>query len=417
MKKIFISVALLISTCGFGYAQGFKIGLNYPETGPYEIQGKFQIQAAKMAVDEINGSGRILGRNVQLVITDSKSQPYLSQRNVEKLFDEDKCEMVFGGSSSGVAIAAGKVAREREKLFFGTLTYSNETTREEGHKYIFRECYDAWMGAKVLAKYLKDAYTGKKFFYITADYTWGWTTEQSIRDFSGTDNKRIHRRAYTPFPKATDEDFKAALEKARDARADVLVLVLFGKDMATGVKMATDMGLKKTMAIVVPNLTLGMAESGGPQAMEGVVGALPWEWNIPFIYNYDNGKKFVEKFSKLYNSYPSTSAASAYTILFQYKDAVERVKTTDTRTVIQALENHRFVSLKDEQMWRDFDHSCVQTVYAVKCKPMSEVLKDKFKQDYFEIINTMPGYEAAITKDEWVKYRKEAGKPDVLEWK
>ncbi len=150
--------------------------------------------------------------------------------------------------------------------------------------------------------------------------------------------------------------------------------------------------------------------------MEGVVGALPWCWNIPYIYGYDKGKAFVEKFAKRYDFYPSTSAASAYTILYQYKDAVERAKTFETKAVIAALEGHRFTLLKDEQMWRKFDHQCIQTVYAVKCKPAEEVSADKFKQDYFDIINKMSGEEAAITEERWTEARKKANKPPALEW-
>jgi branched-chain amino acid transport system substrate-binding protein len=71
--------------------------------------------------------------------------------------------------------------------------------------------------------------------------------------------------------------------------------------------------------------------------------------------------------------------------------------------------------LKDEQQWRDFDHQSVQTVYAVRCKPEVEVLKDKFKLDYFEIISAMPGEEAVRTREEWNAVRKAAGKPTELE--
>lgn len=416
IKKSLMVMLMLLVFHGAVYADNVKIGMNYPETGPYAALGQDQIRAAKMAVEELNFMGGILGRKIELVTTDSKSDPYLSSRNAEKLIDQDGCIMLFGGSSSAVAIAVGKVARSREKLFFGTLTYSNETTREEGHKYIFRECYDAYMGAKVLSKYLKEKFSGKTFFYVTADYSWGWTTEASIREFTNTTDKRTHKRVYMPFPKATEADFTSALTKARESRADVLVIVLFGADMTTALRLATQMGLKGTMSIVVPNLTIRMAEDAGPQVMEGIVGALPWCWNVPYLYGYDKGKKFVEKYSALYGGYPSTSSASAYTILYQYKEAVERAGTFDTKAVIRALEGHKYVSLKDEQIWRDFDHQSVQTVYAVKCKPMAEVFKDKFKQDYFEIINSMPGHEAAISQEEWIKARKAAGKPEVLEW-
>jgi ABC-type branched-subunit amino acid transport system substrate-binding protein len=411
---MFAAVMILFSS--LAAADDVKIGLNYPKTGPYEVQGLAQLRAAEMAVDEINKSGGILGRKIVIIVKDSESKADVATRNVEDLIDKDGVEMVFGGSASSVAIAGGLAARSRGKIYFGTLTYSNETTGSEGHKYMFRECYSSWMGAKVLSKYMTENFTGKKYFYITADYTWGRTTEESIRKFSNTEDTSKHKGVLTPFPSATDQDFKKALTEAKFSNPDVLVLVLFGNDMVQALKLATAMGLKQKMAVVVPNLTLGMAKSAGPKVMEGVVGAVPWEWNIPYKYNYPRGIKFVEDFSARYSAYPSTSAASAYSILYQYKDAVERAKSFDSKQVIAALEDHRYSLLKDEQWWRPFDHQNIQTVYAVKCKPLQEVLKDKYQEDFFEVINTMPGAEAAKTREEWNEERRKANKPLELEW-
>ncbi|MCI5157286.1 MAG: ABC transporter substrate-binding protein [Candidatus Electrothrix sp. AUS1_2] len=412
------TVFFLGTTTGYGHADSVRIGLNYPQTGPYSVQGKAQLDAVRLAVQEINEQGGILGRNVELVMRDTQSQPKVSTDNVLELIDKENCEMIFGGSSSAVAIAGGKAAKSRGKLYFGTLTYSNTTTAEAGHKYMFRECYNAWMGAKALGKYLVDAnLQGLKYFYITADYTWGRTTEESIRTFSLTTDHRRHMRRYVPFPGATYKDLSDALSWAGAVKPDVLVLVLFGKDMSRALSILKERDMKKNYkAIVVPNLTLGMAIEAGAEAMEGVIGALPWAWNVPYKYNYPKGKEFVEKFAKIHNSYPSSSAASAYTILYQYKDAVERVGTFDTKKVIEALEGHAFVSLKDEQVWRAFDHQAVQSVYTVRCKPAEEVSQDRFKQDYFEILYKMDGEEAARTEEQWLEIRKAADMPAELEF-
>ncbi len=418
-KLLFFFVStVMLGITGYGYAESVKIGLNYPQTGPYSVQGKAQLDAARLAVQEINEQGGILRRTVELVTKDTQSKADVSTNNVLEMIDKENCEMIFGGSSSAVAIAGGKAAQSRGKLYFGTLTYSNTTTAEAGHKYMFRECYNAWMGAKVLGKYLVDAnLQGLKYFYITADYTWGRTTEESIRTFSLTTDTRRHMRHYVPFPGATDKDLSDALQWAGAVKPDVLVLVLFGKDMSRALNILEKHGMKKNYkAIVVPNLTLGMAIEAGAEAMEGVIGALPWAWNVPYKYNYPKGKEFVEKFAKIYNSYPSSSAASAYTILYQYKDAVERAGTFDTKKVIEALEGHSFVSMKDEQVWRAFDHQAVQSVYTVRCKPAEEVRRDKFKEDYFEILYKMDGDEAARSKEYWLKLRKDANKPAELEF-
>jgi len=413
-----IRIAILTALCVLSAltlpalaADAIKIGLNYPETGPYAVEGLDQLQAAQMAVAEINAAGGILGQPITLVVADSQSKPDVAKANVTKMIDVDGVKMVFGGASSGVAVAVGEICQQKGVPFFGTLTYSTDTTGKDGHRHTFRECYDSYAGAKAMASYMNQNYAGKKYFYITADYTWGWTTEECFRKFTKTTDVAVHKGMKTPFPGATEADFSKALSLAKMVKPDVLVLVLFGKDMSTAIRLATAMGLKTTSAVVVPNITLGMAESGGPKVMEGVVGALPWDWSIPYKYGYERGKQFVEAFAAKYNRYPGTSGASAYTILHEYKAAVERASSFESAAVIKALEGHSYTLLKDEQTWRDFDHQSVQTVYVVRCKPEVAVLKDKFKLDYFEVLSSMPGAEAFVTKPEWQAQRQAAGKP------
>lgn len=396
-------------------AETVKLGMNYPKTGPYQVQGLDQWRAANLAVEEINAAGGIQGKQVEIVWRDSQSKADVSTRNVTDLIDNEGARMIFGGSSSGVAVAAGKVCQEKGIPFFGTLTYSTATTGVEGHRYTFRECYDAWMGANAIADYLNQNHAGQTYFYITADYTWGHTTEASLRELTQTKDTDAHRGVMTPFPGASAEDFKKALAFAKMVDPDVLVLVLFGNDMVTCVRNATAMGLKQKMQIVVPNLTLGMAEGAGPKVMEGVIGAVPWCWQVPYQYDHSRGKTFVETFADRYGRYPSTSGASAYTIVYQYKDAVERVDSFAGNDVVKALEDHAYTLLKDEQYWRAFDHQSIQTVYAVVCKPEAAVLQDKYKLDYFQILSSTPGEEAAITLAQWEQARTAAGKESRLE--
>ncbi|MBN2580195.1 MAG: substrate-binding protein [Pirellulales bacterium] len=416
MRNFFVVMLCVAGFCTIAAGgETVKVGLNYPKTGPYAAEGLDQWRAANMAVEEINAAGGILGKPVEIVWRDSQSKPDIATTNVIELIDQEGAKMIFGGSSSGVAVAAGKVCQEKGVPFFGTLTYSTDTTGKDGHRYTFRECYDSWMAAKVLSSYLKKNFPNKKYFYITADYTWGHTTEDSMRKLTDTTDKSKHKSMLTPFPTATDADFQKAVAMAKLVKPDVLVLVLFGNDMSNCIRQATAAGLKSNMQIVVPNLTLGMAEGGGPKVMEGVIGALPWCWRVPGKYNYPRGQEFIDAFAAKYNRYPSTSGGSAYTILHQFKDAAERTKSLDGKDLVKALEGYTYTSLKDPQQWRDFDHQSVQTVYTVKCKPQAEVMKDRYQLDYFEIIDSMPGDEAACTRQEWDAARKTAGQPTQLE--
>ncbi|MAK92221.1 MAG: branched-chain amino acid ABC transporter substrate-binding protein [Oceanospirillaceae bacterium] len=395
-------------------AESVKLGLNYPSTGRYKQQGLAQARGALMAVDEINTSGGVLGRPLELLTANSASKPDKSVENVKELAAQG-VSMLFGGSSSAVAIAAGKEAARHNLIYFGTLTYANETTGSEGHRHMFRETYNAHMAAKALAAYLNDSLQGKKLFYITADYSWGWSTEKSLREFTGTQDTAAHPGVTTTYPRPRDADFRSALQQARDSGADVLMLVQFGDDMAMALKLAHSMDLKDKMTIIVPNLTLGMAKSAGAGILENVIGAAPWTWKVPYQYDFAGGKKFVEDFVGRYQTYPSSSAASAYSIVYQFKDAAERSGSLDTEKLISALENHSYVHLKDQQTWRAFDHQNVQSVYVVKTRPRNDVLVSELREDFFDILLQLPGDEAALTEAEWQAVRKAAGKPLQLE--
>ncbi|MBM95815.1 MAG: branched-chain amino acid ABC transporter substrate-binding protein [Oceanospirillaceae bacterium] len=395
-------------------ADTIKLGLNYPSTGRYKEQGIAQARGALMAVEQINAAGGINGKKLELLTANTASKPDKAVENVKKLAGQG-VSMLFGGSSSAVAIAAGKEAKKHDLLYFGTLTYANATTGKEGHTHMFRETYNAWMTAKALAFYLNQDLQGKKIFYITADYSWGHSTEASLRNFTNTQDEVMHPNAVVKFPRPRQADLEAALIKARDAEADVLMLIQFGDDMATALEIAYKMGLRDKMQIVVPNLTLGMAKSAGAGLLEGIVSTVPWCWRVPSMYGFEKGKKFVEDFSDRFQMYPSTSAATAYTIVYQFKEAVERAGSLKTSRLITALEGHTYTSVKDPQTWRKFDHQSVQSVYVVKGKKRAEVLADKFNEDYFEVVLSIPGNTAARTYEQWVAVRERAGKPTKLQ--
>jgi len=395
-------------------ADPITLGLNYPRTGSYKEEGLSQMRGALLAIDEINAKGGVLGRPLQLSSRNSASRPDKAVANVDRLADEGVA-MLFGGVSSAVAIAASKRARERGLIYFGTITYSNDTTGKDGHRYMFRECNNAWMSARVLGQHLNETMPGKRYFYLTADYTWGHTSESSLRQATNTTDQSKHPGTKTPFPGARLSDFRKALQQAEQSGADILALVLYGEDMVRAMRIADEMGLNKKMQIAVPNLSMTMVEAAGPDIMSGVLGTEPWTWRVPEIEGSQRGKAFVKDFGERYQTHPSSSAAAAYTIVHQWAEAAARAKSIDSEKVIAALEGHRYTLLKDEQYWRSFDHQSVQTVYAVKVKPRNEVLKDPFRQDYFEIVHRLDKEVAAPSLAEWQEERRSANQPLQLQ--
>ncbi len=233
-----------------------------------------------------------------------------------------------------------------------------------------------------------------------------------FRKYTETEDKFDHRGFLTKFGA---EDYKNVLTLAQELNTEVLVLILFGRDLEIALNQVQEMGLKNKMQVVVPYLNLDAAEGVGPEVMEGIIGAAAWFWKLPWEEKYPKGMEFVKKYMEKFSRYPSEEAASAYTVLHQYREAVERAKTFESRAVIQALEGHKYISLKDEQLWRAFDHQSLQTVYALRCKKAEEVKKDRYKADYFEILDRLKGEDAAVTKEEWDAARAAVSAPPALE--
>ena len=86
---------------------------------------------------------------------------------------------------------------------------------------------------------------------------------------------------------------------------------------------------------------------------------------------------------------------------------MRRSASSDSETLIAALEDHSYQLLKDEQQWRAFDHQNLQSIYAVRVRKREQIMSDPFKQHYFEIIHRMSGEQAAPSHDEWIQERGE----------
>jgi branched-chain amino acid transport system substrate-binding protein len=391
---LFVALIFVASLTHAATDKEVIIGLNVPLSGPYVLQGNDQLNAYALAKVEVDKQGGILGRQIRYLIADSKSDPKVSVQNVQKFVDQG-VDMVTGGSSSGVAVAVSKLCQEKKKLFLATLTYSNDTTGKDAHRHTFRECYSAWMAAKALGKYLKKSFPNKKYFYITADYTWGWTTRDSMKKFTGTESASD---ILIPLGEPLGSPrYKEAIQKALDEKTEVLVLVLFGTDMIAGLRAAIDMGAKDKMQIIVPNLEMHMTLGYNDHPISGVIGAMPWYWEVPYKYNFEAGKKFVEDYRTRYGKPPCTGGATAYTNIMLYKDAVERVKSFDPKLIIPALEGYTFTSLKDKETIRSWDHQTIQTVYTVRGRSAS-AMKDKW--DVFDVLEASGGEELLPTFDE-----------------
>ena len=174
------------------------LGFNVPQSGPYADEGADELRAYKLAVEHLNGGGDggmmntfsskaltgngILGKKVEYVTGDTQTKSDAARASAKSMIEKDGAVMITGGSSSGVAIAVQGLCQEAGVIFMAGLTHSNDTTGKDKKANGFRHFFNGYMSGAALAPVLEARYgNDRNAYHLTADYTWGWTQQESIQ--------------------------------------------------------------------------------------------------------------------------------------------------------------------------------------------------------------------------------------------
>ncbi len=365
-----------------GNAASVKLGFNVPQTGAYADEGADELRAYKLAIKHINGEGDggmlntmkpltlkgngVLGKKIEYVTGDTQTKSDAARASAKRMIEKDGVLMVTGGSSSGVAIAVQGLCQEMGIIFMAGLTHSNDTTGKDKRRYGFRHFFNAYMSGRALGPVLKKEYgTDRKAYHLTADYTWGWTQEESIKNTTEELGWKTTATVRTPVGAG---DFSQYITPVLNSGADVLILNHYGKDMINSLTQAIQFGLKdkvvngKQFEIVVPLFSRLMAQGAG-DAIKGILGTTNWNWSLQ-----DEGSKaFVKSFGQEYGFPPSMAAHTCYVQALLYADAVQRAGTFYPPEVIKALEGFSFDGMGNGPTeYRAADHQCFKDVLVVR---------------------------------------------------
>ncbi|WP_404379844.1 substrate-binding protein [Caenispirillum salinarum] len=358
------------------------LGFNVPQTGAYADEGADELRAYQLAVKHINGEGDggmlntmkplalqgngILGKKVDYVTGDTQTKSDAARAAAKRMIEKDGVIMFSGGSSSGVAIAQQSLAQEMGVVFMSGLTHSNDTTGKDKRRYGFRHFFNAYMSGAALGPVLKERMgTERRAYHLTADYTWGWTQEESIKNTTEALGWETVNAVRTPLGAG---DFSQYITPVLNSGADVLILNHYGKDMVNSLTQAVQFGLRdkqvngKDFQIVVPLYSRLMAQGAG-ENVQGIVGSTNWHWSLE-----DEGSKaFTKSFGQEYGFPPSQAAHTCYVQTLLYADAVERAGTFYPPEVIKALEDFEFDGAGNgPTLYRGADHQCFKEVLVVE---------------------------------------------------
>ncbi|WP_439523365.1 substrate-binding protein [Marivita sp.] len=386
------------------------LGFNVPQSGPYADEGADELRAYELAVEHLNGGGDgglmntfsskalqgngILGKKVEYVTGDTQTKSDAARASARSMIEKDGAIMITGGSSSGVAVAVQDLCQSAGVIFMAGLTHSNDTTGKDKKANGFRHFFNAYMSGAALAPVLQSIYgSDRKAYHLTADYTWGWTQEESIVAATEALGWETVNTVLTPLA-ATD--FSSYIAPVMNSGADVLVLNHYGGNMVNSLTNAVQFGLRdrqangKNFEIVVPLYSRLMARGAGAN-VKGIHGSTNWHWSLQ-----DEGSQaFVQSFGTKYGFPPSQAAHTCYVQTLLYADAVERAGSFAPCAVGEALEGFEFDGMGNgPTLYRADDHQCFKDVLVVRGKenPTSEF-------DLLEVVEVTPASQVTYPAD------------------
>ena len=357
-----------------------RIGHLTPRTGFLGPLGEYAVQAADMAVAEINAAGGVNGRKLELLKEDSVN-PQTASTKAERMIERDKVACIIGEISSASALTISQVAERTQTLFINTGANSDELRGKNCKKFMFHiesqnSMYVKTCGRSLMAQGLVK---GKKWFSLTADYAFGHDLLRVSKRFMSANGGDFAADKLVP----TDAtDFSPLLLEIRNAKPDLVISNLAGNQITSFLKQYSEFGLTFPVAGFGFDTALAWAAGKG-----NFLGTWPVVWH--HLIDTPATRKFVGDFTKRYNRPPENQAWGDYNAIKLMAQAMAETKSTDSIKLVEHFEKGaKFGLMKTrEGYFRKADHQMMHEMYTVQALPAGEI-KNNF--DIFRSSGPVP---------------------------
>jgi len=380
-------------------AAPIKIGLITDLTGMAFLLAKDNVDGAKMAVEEINKAGGVLGgRQIELVVRDSALKTDMGIAAARELIVDQKVNFLLGPVSSAVRLAISDMARQYKIPMIDSIGGSRRLVEDRGHDYFFQlslttrtEAYGQAVGTAKLK--------GKKIVTIAPDYEWGRLEHEGfVQPFKKMRPEVEFVGEY--WPKLGEKDYTPYITAILSKNPDIVWSGLWGGDIIGFVKQAKGYGFFEKFTYV------GNAESSslhalGADAPEGIYG-----WDRAPVYAIDTPamKAFVVAYQAKNKDLPTTWAAFGYEAVQLVKWGLEKAGSDNAEAWVKAVKGATVPTLRGPITFREYDNMSNSPVYFGRLmrdpKYPFLILKDIIKV----------GVEPSMISVEEVKKLREAAK-------
>ncbi|MDB6030635.1 MAG: ethanolamine utilization protein EutJ [Verrucomicrobiales bacterium] len=319
-----------------------KVGEYASLTGSEASFGDSSHKGTQLAVDEVNAAGGVLGKKVQLLTEDNRSQAGESATIVKKFISRDKVVAVLGEVASGRSLEAGPICQQ-SKIPMISPSSTNPKVTEVGD-YVFRVCFlDSFQGA-VLAKFAQSTLKAKKVAIlhdVKSAYSVG-LADYFEKRFRADGGQIVANQKYS----SGDKDYNAPLTAIKGANPDAVFVPGYYTEAGLIAIQARSLGI--TVPIFggdgweAPELIEGEATK---KAMEGCFYSTHYSPE-------DKGAKvqtFLQKYKEKFGKVPDSMAALGYDSAMVLFDSIKRAGTTaepQLRDAIAATKDYEGVTGK-----------------------------------------------------------------------
>src|SRR5690606_25850807 len=239
-KNIVTSLAILLAGSTAALAQSasdgkVKIGILNDQSGVYaDFGGKSSVEAANMAIEDFGGS--VLGVPIELVDADHQNKPDIASNIARQWYDTDQVDAIMELTTSSVALAVQALSAEKKKITINTGAATTDLTGKACTPYGFHWAYDTHAlavgtgGARVKQG-------GDSWFFLTADYAFGYSLEQQTTDLVTANGGSVVGSVRHPL---ATTDYSSFLLQAQASGAKVVGLANAGADTQNAIQQAAE---------------------------------------------------------------------------------------------------------------------------------------------------------------------------------
>lgn len=332
-----------------------KIGIAADTSGALEAYGNQMVRGFELGIDyATNGTREIDGRKIEIILEDTETNPEKGVEKATKLFETDNVDILVGGTSSAVALAMLPLAEEYQKVMVVEPAVADSITGEEWNRYIFRtgrnSSQDAIAGAVAIAK------PGTKIAVMAQDYAFGRDGTAAFKTAAEDLGAEVVLEEYLPL---TATDFTASVQKVIDAKPDYLYVIWAGANSPW--KTIMDMKVKEKGI----KLSTGAPDIAALKTMGDFLGMDGFTVYYHQLPDNKVNDWLVAEHQKRYGEPPDLFTAGGMSSAIAVVEAIKKAGSTDTETLIKAMEGMSFESPKGTMTFRAEDHQALQSMYAI----------------------------------------------------